>query len=242
MKLSSGQRIGQSGQELLTAAAFALFLHVLFALAAVLLFVTTPRVFVPPLYAVKLVSPAAAPTVLSQAKPQPQPAPKPEVKPQTRQKAPKTRPADTKSSLPELKAGKQKPAKSEEEPVEQPHMASAAAAQPAVSPVVNQDGVALPTTSQDFKYGWYLARVRDKIGQHWNPPADAKDARARLIFSVNRSGWVGVVNLVDDQSAGRFEFKQAAIRAIRSSNPFPPLPEDFSKQTLEFTVDLMAVD
>ena len=34
-------------------------------------------------------------------------------------------------------------------------------------------------------------------------------------------------------------FQQAAVRAIRSSNPFPPLPDEFAKQSLEFSVDLM---
>ena len=61
-----------------------------------------------------------------------------------------------------------------------------------------------------------------------------------MIFSINRSGWVGEVNLDSEHSTGTFGFKQAAIRAIRAANPFPRLPEEFSKQTLEFSVDLMA--
>jgi outer membrane biosynthesis protein TonB len=48
-----------------------------------------------------------------------------------------------------------------------------------------------------------------------------------------------VVNLDTKNSSGTFGFQQAAVRAIRSSNPFPPLPEEFAKQSLEFSVDLM---
>ena len=85
-------------------------------------------------------------------------------------------------------------------------------------------------------------RVRDKIGQNWNPPPDARDARVRVVFSVNRSGWVGEVKLVEKESSGTFQFQRAAVRAIHASNPLPPLPEEFPQQTLEFSVDLMAVE
>jgi TonB family protein len=100
--------------------------------------------------------------------------------------------------------------------------------------------VAVTASQQDFKFGWYLALVREKIAQNWRPPPDTKDAKAKVLFTVNRSGWVDDVNLDADHSSGTFGFKQAAIRAIRSSNPFPPLPEEFSKLSVEFSVDLMA--
>ena len=93
----------------------------------------------------------------------------------------------------------------------------------------------------DFKFGYYLERVRSKIGQNWNPPPDAPEARVRVIFSVNRSGWIGEVRLDEKESTATFQFRQAAIRAIHASNPFPQLPEEFSKQKLDFSVDLTAV-
>lgn len=100
------------------------------------------------------------------------------------------------------------------------------------------EGVAV-TPQQDFKYTWYLANVSEKIKQNWNPPPDSKDAKARVMFKVNRSGWVIDVQLDGEHSNGSFPFKQAAIRAIKASNPFPPLPEEYFKQALEFTVDLI---
>lgn len=249
MKLSSGKRIGQSRQELATAVTFSFFLHIIFFLAAVFLYFTVkPRIYVPPFYEVKLVGQPADQTVLPQTPPV---APKQEVKeapkPKGKKAAPKEHKASKKGVLPELAVPKQKPSRTEEgkpsEKREQPQTsANTAVDETAAPPGLKPESVAVATPQQDFKFGWYLVRVRDKIGQNWSPPPDATDARARVIFSINRSGWVGDVNLVADQSSGTFTFKQAAVRAIRASNPFPPLPEEFSKQTLEFTVDLTAVE
>ncbi len=254
MKFSSGQRVGQSGQELATAVSFSLFLHVVVFLAGFLLFTVTPRIFVPPFYSVKLVglpSESAAPDQAPQSA-----APKAPEKhaakqaPAHHQKAKKAadmrRPA-AKPGLSELNAVKPKPAKSEtakpaEASIGRQSQAGTASSEAPAAAGAGTQGVAVATAQSDFKFGWYLERIRDKIGQNWNPPRDAVDAKARVVFSINRSGWVGDVNLMTEQSNGTFGFKQAAVRAVRASNPFPPLPEEFSKQTLEFTVDLIAVD
>jgi TonB family protein len=41
------------------------------------------------------------------------------------------------------------------------------------------------------------------------------------------------------ESSGNFYFDQAAMRAILSSSPFPPLPEGFFKDSEVFSVDLV---
>ena len=249
MKLFSGKRIGQSGGELAEAAVFSLILHAIFFAAALLYLQAIPKKYTPPFYEVKLVgqpteSPEIpiAPLVASQPAP-----PKQEVKtapkkaaPKEKKAAPKTLKAPAKKgAMPELARPLQKPVPAE--PAESPQPSTAARETPGgtAGPAVKGESVAVTTPQQDFPFGWYLAVVREKIGQNWRPPPDAKDARARVTFSINRSGWVGDTNLDTEHSSGTFGFKQAAIRAIRSSNPFPPLPEEFSKQTLEFSVDLM---
>jgi outer membrane biosynthesis protein TonB len=245
MKLSSGKRIGQSGGELAAAAVFSFFLHVIIFAAVFLYLHATPKKYFPPFYQVKLVGLPAEPSQFPQTPAggsQPAP-PKPEVKaaPKGKKAAPHERTAAAKKgAMPEMTRPPQKPvpeetAKSAETPKEQQPAPARGTPGGAAGP-----GVAVTTPQEDFKFSWYLALVRDKIGQNWRPPPDAKDAKARVIFSINRSGWVGDVNLDAEHSNGTFGFKQAAIRAIRSSNPFPPLPEEFSKQTLEFSVDLMA--
>ncbi len=246
MKLFTGKRVGQSGRELTEAVFFSFFLHLLVLLAAVFLYLNvTPRTYVPPFYEVKLVGLLAEPSALPQtpsggAAPA---LPKQEAKRAAlkgKKAAHKERKAPAKKgALPELAGRKQKTIIPEEtKPAETPQQSTSAPAGEA-APGGKGETVAVSTPQQDFKFGWYLAAVRDKIGQNWRPPPDAKDAKARVVFSINRSGWVGDVNLDAENSLGTFGFKQAAIRAIRSSNPFPPLPEDFSKQSLLFSVDLM---
>jgi TonB family protein len=164
------------------------------------------------------------------------PAPKKSTIPQ---RVAKTAPA--KGAMPELAQPKQRPIKEEEAKPEE--IVKEQPAGPVVEPAVSgggaASGVSVATAQPDFKFQYYISIVRDRIGQHWRPPPDVKDAKARVIFKINRSGWVVEVNLDAAHSNGTFGFQQAAVRAIRSSHPFPPLPEEFAKQSLEFSVDLM---
>ncbi len=83
----------------------------------------------------------------------------------------------------------------------------------------------------------YLDKVRTKVRQNWNPPPDSKGAMARLEFSINRLGRVMNVRLIED-SSGSFKFKKAALLAILSSNPFPPLPEEIPMNLLKISLVL----
>jgi TolA protein len=250
MKLFSGKRIGQSGGELATATLFSFMLHAIFLAAALFYLQTNLKKYTPPFYEVKLVgqpsgSPELPKTPLVASQPA---APKQKAKPapkkaalKAKKAAPKTLKATAKkSAMPELARPSQKPVPEEPEETRQPSAAARETPAGTAGPGVKGESVAVTTQQQDFKFGYYLNQVRDKISQNWRPPPDAKDAKARVTFSINRSGWVGDANLDTEHSSGTFGFKQAAIRAIRASNPFPPLPEEFSKQTLEFSVDLMA--
>jgi protein TonB len=252
MRLLSGKRIGQSRPELAYSVLVSLFLHLIIIFAAIFLHMSvTPMKYVPPVYQVKLVGQpadvqvpsepagrAAPPMPKHEEKPAP---PKKSTVPQKVAKAAPAKAAPAKGALPELTQPKQRPRKEEEAKPEE--IVKEQPAGPVGGPSVpgggTASGVTVATAQPDFKFQYYLNTVRDKIGQHWRPPPDVKDAKARVIFTVNRSGWVGEVNLDAEHSSGTFGFKQAAVRAIRSSNPFPPLPEEFAKQSLEFSVDLM---
>jgi TonB family protein len=247
MKLSSGKRIGQSGQELAAAAFFSFFLHVIFLLAAVFLYLNVrPRTYVPPSYVVKLVGPPAGPTELPQAPSggrQPS-LPKQEVKaaPKGQKAAQKERREPAKKwAMPELARPLQKrvpvePAKPAEIPHEQPPASASGIPSGARGSGVMAASVAV-AGPQDFKFPPYLAVVREKIGQNWNPPPSAKDNKVKVRFNILRSGRVGDVQL--EASSGNFYFDQAAVRAILSSSPFPPMPEGFYKEYEVFSVDLM---
>jgi periplasmic protein TonB len=232
MKLFSGRRIGQSGHELTLAVFFSFFIHAAVVAAALFFYLeASPRVYVPPSYNVKLVELPAetAPAPVPQNAPLPPAKEEKKAEPKAKQAA---RTAPKKAAMPELSEQTRKLKTKEIQPSEraegQPQKSTAKTENVSVNP---QEG---------FKYSWYLANVRDRIAQNWRPPPDAPNAKARVIFSVNRSGWVMDVNIDSDHSNGTMMFTQAAIRAIRSANPFPPLPEDFGKQSLVFSVDLTA--
>ncbi len=258
MKLSSGKRIGQSGRELAAAAFFSFFLHGILLAAALLYLHATPKTHLPPFYDVKLVGQPAAPAELPQTPPRAgQPAPSKQVAKASPKKgkksAPKAYKAQAKKSvlpkvfkaqankgaLPELAKPQQKPA---EMAREQPPQPAGGTPSGATGTGAKGENVEVTASQQNFKDAWYLLLVRDKIGQNWRPPPDAKDAKVRVIFTINRSGWTSPsdVNIDEKNSTGTYGFKLAAVRAILSSKPFPQLPDDFPKQTLELSVDLMA--
>lgn len=232
MKLRSGKRIGQSSSELTLAVVYSFFLHVLVALSSVFLYINAaPKIYVPPFYEVLLVK---QPVELPEAPPPQEalpPQPKKEPPPKKAMTSPQVvKVIPKKDARPDLPEPKKEPEAAQEKPSEQVKEQTPAAA---------TGSVTVSTPQMDEKFSWYLVRLRGIIERNWKPTPDSKDAKARVIFTVNRSGWVTVVNLDSDHSQGTFEFKQAAIRAIRSSNPFPGLPEELPKQSLEFTVDLV---
>ncbi len=225
MRLLTGKKIGQSGQELIVAVSFSFIVHVLFLFAAIFLYMRiTPKISVPPFYDVALV---AQPEGIPEVTPQAPKTPPAEKKQETKFKGHKAPAASKQGAMPELK--KQKPAR--EEPEEQEGKAPKAIA-PAGQPVA-----VTVATGQEFKFPPYLAIIRDKIERHWNPPPGAREVKAKVTFSVLRSGQVGGANL--ETSSGNFYFDQAAMRAILTSAPFPPLPEGFFKEAAVFSVDLI---
>ncbi len=135
--------------------------------------------------------------------------------------------------MPEYVQQKSKPPKPESAQEEQEPAPSA----PATRAGGKSEGVAVSAGTEDFKFPPYLAIIRDKIERHWNPPPGTlAGARAKIQFTVLRSGRVGEVKLQD--SSGNFYFDQAAVRSILLSSPFPPMPEEFYRDFAVFSVDM----
>ena len=246
MRVFSERKISQSGTKLALAVFFSFLLHVLlFAASILMLRVVTPRTYIPPSYQVKLVGQPSDLTPESQA--QASAAPKQEEKPKREPVSQKAKKAISKQSKAALKKGAmpelvQKQKKAGPEPPQQvtPPEPAAGPAVPEQGPAKSggtSEGVAVGTTSSEFKFPPYLAIVREKIEQNWNPPPSSKNVTAKVLFKILRSGRVDDPKL--EKSSGQFYFDQAAIRAILLSNPFPPLPEGFYKEYEVFSVDLM---
>jgi outer membrane biosynthesis protein TonB len=221
-------------------------------------FFAIPKAVFLPSYQVKLVGQPKESAPTSAAAPAAAPAPPkkettPAVKPSPKSKkavvAPKKE-APKKDLVPDLTRQKKTSA-----PVEQsksgevvPQKSPAIPAVPAEVPATTgkkSEGIGNITPQQDFKdskYSWYIDVVSNRIGQNWNPPPDSKDAKARVIFKINRSGLVLFARVDEEHSNGSATFKQAAIRAIYASNPFPQFTDEFFQSSLEFTVDLIPAD
>ncbi len=236
MRMHAGKKIGQSGNELVLAVFFSFFLHAaVIALTLFLYMAVTPKIKIPLFYQVKLVSlppesqpvPAQEPAQSAPAQKKPEPAKKASPKP--------VKAAPAKTALPEFAPQKPKKEKPEKAPEEEETAPSAPAA-PAKTGG-KSEGVAVSAGSEDFKFPPYLIIIRDKIERHWSPPPGTiAGAKAKIQFSVLRSGRVGDVKLQD--SSGNFYFDQAAVRAVLLSSPFPPMPEDFYKDYAVFSVDM----
>ncbi len=257
MRPPLGRKFDQSENELVLAIFFSFFLHAaLLALALFIIFAINPKIYVPPVYEVRLVGPPshASPATSSVAAAAPTP-PKPEAAPVGEKPVQLTKkaPAQPEKVLPKKEAlpafSPMKPkvppktaAKTTEKPTAKPVAPTAPAAPvaSASSPMGTSGGkteaVAVSSSSEGLKLSPYLGLVRDKIQQYWNPPPGLSGKKAKVEFTVLRSGRVGETNLM--ASSGNFYFDQAATRAILMSSPFPPMPEDFYKEYAVFTVDL----
>jgi TonB family protein len=229
MKIVTGKRVGQSGPELYSAVLFSFVLHVLVFTAAFILFGwSAPRAFVPPVYRVTLVG--QAPGAVPEIPPSPvSPAPAPPQPQKQAKVAPREKAPMKKGGMPELTKKKAAP--------EREYVAEDTAEAPAKPAGKMQGGVAL-SGPQEIKFSPYMEIVREKVERNWNPPPGAKETKATVAFRVSRSGRVTGANLQDP--SGNFYFDQAAMRAILSSSPFPPLPEGYFRDAMDFSVDLMA--
>ena len=122
MRFFLEQKIGQSSHELVLSVFLSFFLHAALVIIALILYTTvSPKVYVPPVYDVKLVgqpamtAPASAsPSAPPIAKPAPAPV---EKKPEPKPKAAEVKPAVKtlkKGDMPELSLKKTKPSRDED--------------------------------------------------------------------------------------------------------------------------------
>lgn len=222
MRLATGKRIGQSGHELGLTVVFSFILHVLVLAASVIVVHSTPKFFVPPAYHVNLVDqPAEALSPLPETPPVPAEPPAKKAEPKAATAAPKAK----STAMPELasKPAKKEPEGADESRDEGRRRASVAVAAP-----------------QEFRSPSYVALVLDKIKRNWNPTPGAVELKAKVRFTIHRSGRVIAFDL--DEASGNFYFDQAAMRAISASSPFPPFPDGVFSMSEEFIADLIPAE
>ncbi|HET7841730.1 MAG TPA: TonB family protein [Terriglobia bacterium] len=104
-----------------------------------------------------------------------------------------------------------------------------------VDPNFSTQGPIILSDTQGVDFGPYLARVVYNVRKNWYSmiPESARlgqKGRVSLVFEILKDGSVPEIRLV--ASSGAEPLDTAAIASIRASNPFPPLPQEFTGKHL----------
>ena len=129
--------------------------------------------------------------------------PKPKEKPKEPEKKPEEKPAETKP---------------EDKPME----------------VSLQEGsqTEVAVDAPKFPFSYYLSAIERKVSENWLSAQGGRDGGILCVvyFKLSRNGRVS--DLQVETSSGNAHFDRSALRAIRSADPFPPLPRAFGESWL----------
>lgn len=80
----------------------------------------------------------------------------------------------------------------------------------------------------NFNHGWYLESVQRKISQSWMKPHSLSGVRgdAIIYFRIHLDGRTSGAKV--HQKSGSNGYDMAAMRAVLTAAPYPPLPKGFS--------------
>lgn len=110
----------------------------------------------------------------------------------------------------------------------------------AVQPKLERTGETSTLKLQDpgFEYDFYLAVVQSKIENNFRPPPGLKGQfTATVSFVILKDGKIDQIELT--KKSGNLLLDQAAERAVRSTQKFPPLPAQYEKGQLEINFEFV---
>ncbi len=104
-----------------------------------------------------------------------------------------------------------------------------------VNPNFSTSGPIILSDTRGVNFGPYLARVVYIVRHNWYAviPESARlgeKGRVALVFEIVKDGSVPQLRLVS--SSGSDALDRAALASIKASNPFPPLPQEFTGKHL----------
>lgn len=195
-----------------------------------LIFWGTTQITIPPppqVYQVELVAaPRSAPV-----RPVPvpdRPRPTPERQPQARPV--ETKPKPTREPRPETRPSE--PEKAEADATTDPVVTERPAAPPE-EPKRGVEDTPVRLEGAPFPYPDYLANIILQIKRHWRPPAEGRQLRAELAFTVLRDGSVIDVAWVTRSGDPGFDLEaRGAIEAAGRRKAFGALPEGYPADQL----------
>ncbi len=115
-------------------------------------------------------------------------------------------------------------------PAEQPSDSKQLPGSAAGAAAPGTGGSPLSLDTKNFPYAYYTSTIVRKIGRSWQWADEFGRLKAVVYFRIMRDGAVSDAMIKD--SSGDDMFDRQAIRAIRLSSPFPPLPEGYADDHL----------
>ena len=91
-------------------------------------------------------------------------------------------------------------------------------------------GVAGASFDSDFQFSYYVERMLVAIGMNWFKPSQAGAASPVVRFKIERDGTISDATV--ERSSGLPFVDRAALRAVVSSSPLPPLPAEYAGSQL----------
>lgn len=147
---------------------------------------------------------------------------------------------------PELEQPEKKPEPPKERPKPKPKPKEKSDKPPAprtsAAPSINappSDRIAAPSAGASSANSRAPANWRSRLMGHLNrhkryPASESSSGKARVAFSINRSGQVLGARLVG--SSGNSAFDEEAVAMVRRASPVPPPPPEVPGATINFTV------
>jgi len=198
-----------------------LFIHALVFYALLTLFEIVPRVDLPDrVYSVRIFSPRKTEKKKeSENKPDVKvEKPKPKPKPKIVEK--KTVPAEVKKKIAKKitkpEAQKEKKNKSLDASINKK----------------NGEETSVAVDAPKFPFSYYLSAIERKVSDNWFSASveHGESLSCIVFFRLDRSGRISALRL--QNGSGDSYFDRAALRAVESSVPFPPLPGAFDEPVL----------
>ncbi len=91
----------------------------------------------------------------------------------------------------------------------------------------------LRTESLELKHKAYFSLIRDRVQANWIYPETFDNEKISVIVSIRIGRDGTLLKSWVEKGSGNRQFDESLLKAVRKAAPFPPLPEDFTEDTLE---------
>jgi len=104
------------------------------------------------------------------------------------------------------------------------------------------DGTGIAVDAANFPFSYFLSAIERRVSDNWFSAVSEGVAGLTCVvyFRLNRDGSVSDARL--ETSSGNAYFDRAALRAVKSAVPFPPLPKAFTEAFLGIHFTFMQKD